>query len=183
MMLRKLGGYGAATAATPYLLIKVAWIFGILLPDARMGEPARRAINATTALLALVGVLLGWRSAGPEASGCPPGWWCCRSGWAPACWCRWCCWPGAGAGGSGRRSGGRRFAFWGYAKARWPEALAGPLDGGDAPGTPARCGCRWPAWSRWAASCSAAPSCIRRWGAPSGSTPAGWTTATSGGTP
>jgi hypothetical protein len=43
MMMRKLGGYGAAIAVTPYLLIKVAWTFGILLPDARMGQSSWRS--------------------------------------------------------------------------------------------------------------------------------------------
>jgi hypothetical protein len=41
---------------------------------------------------------------------------------------------------------GLPLAFWGYAKARWPEALGGLLDGGMRPGTPAGCSDRWPAW-------------------------------------
>jgi hypothetical protein len=57
--LRKIGGYGAAVAVTPYLVIKVAWTFGLVLPNAEMGEPTWRAINATTAVLALGGILLG----------------------------------------------------------------------------------------------------------------------------
>jgi hypothetical protein len=39
-MLRKLGGYGAAIAVTPYLLIKLAWTFGILLPMPAWASPA-----------------------------------------------------------------------------------------------------------------------------------------------
>jgi hypothetical protein len=50
--LRRIGGYGGAIAVTPYLLIKVAWTFGLLLPTDDMGSASWRAINATTALLA-----------------------------------------------------------------------------------------------------------------------------------
>jgi hypothetical protein len=34
-MMQKIGSYGAAIAVTPYLLIKLAWTFGILLPERR----------------------------------------------------------------------------------------------------------------------------------------------------
>jgi prepilin signal peptidase PulO-like enzyme (type II secretory pathway) len=57
-LMRKIGGYGAAIAVTPYLLIKIAWTFRMFLPNESMGDPNWRAINATTAVLALVGILL-----------------------------------------------------------------------------------------------------------------------------
>jgi hypothetical protein len=79
-MMRRLGGYGAAIAVTPYLLIKLAWTFGILLPDARMGLHGWRAINTTTALLALVGILLGLAFSRPWGQRLPTCWWSCRSG-------------------------------------------------------------------------------------------------------
>jgi hypothetical protein len=58
-LMRKIGGYGAIVAITPYLLIKIAWTFGVFLPREAMGDPEWRAINAATAVLALVGILLG----------------------------------------------------------------------------------------------------------------------------
>ena len=157
-VMRKLGGYGAAIAVTPYLLIKVAWTFGILLPDARMGEPGWRAINATTALLALVGVLLGLAFSRPWGERLPA-WLVLVPVWvgtgllvpmvllAPVL--------GPAAVARDRAAGaaptwsieqllvvvslvgvgvGLPIAFAGYAKARWPQALGGPLDAGDAPG-------------------------------------------------
>lgn len=57
-LMRKIGDYGAAVAVTPYLLIKIAWTFGMFLPYESMGDPNWRTINATTALLALVTILL-----------------------------------------------------------------------------------------------------------------------------
>ncbi|WP_154662345.1 hypothetical protein [Risungbinella massiliensis] len=32
MKMRKICGYGAAIAVTPYLLIKIAWTFGFFIP-------------------------------------------------------------------------------------------------------------------------------------------------------
>jgi hypothetical protein len=64
-------------------------------------------------------------------------------------------------------------AFAGYAKARWPEALGGRSTPVNRPGTPASCSCRWPAWWRWGASCSASRSCSGCWVAQSGSTQPG----------
>ena len=109
MMMRKLGGYGAAIAVTPYLLIKVAWTFGILLPDARMGEPGWRVINATTALAALVGILLGLAFSRPlgrapaRLAGGAAGLGGHRTAGSDAA-----AGPGAGAGGRGQGPGGRR---------------------------------------------------------------------------
>jgi hypothetical protein len=73
--------------------------------------------------------------------------------------------------------------FWSYAKARWPEALGGPLDGGDAPGDIRRL--QLPLAGMVAMGCLLLGGTKLYWalGASTGSTPAGWTTATSGGTP
>ncbi|MGA9227394.1 MAG: hypothetical protein WB217_13705, partial [Mesobacillus sp.] len=58
MRLRRIGGYGAAIAVTPYLLIKIVWSFGLFLPTEQMGEASWRIINAVTAVLAAIGILL-----------------------------------------------------------------------------------------------------------------------------
>jgi hypothetical protein len=55
---RTIGGYGAAIAATPYLLIKIAWTFGLFLPTEEMGATSWRVINAATAVLAVIAILL-----------------------------------------------------------------------------------------------------------------------------
>jgi hypothetical protein len=156
--MRKLGGYGAAIAVTPYLLIKLAWTFGILLPDARMGQPSWRVINAITALLALIGVLLGLAFSQPWGERLPA-WLVVLPVWvgtgllvpmvllAPVL--------GPAAVARDQAAGatptwlyeqllviaslvgvglGLPIAFAGYAKARWPEALGGPLDSGRQPG-------------------------------------------------
>lgn len=56
--MRRIGGYGAALAMTPYFVIKVFWTFGLLLPRAEMAEHDWRAINAVTAVFAAAGILL-----------------------------------------------------------------------------------------------------------------------------
>ena len=157
-MLRKLGGYGAAIAVTPYLLIKLAWTSGILLPDVRMAEPTWRAINATTVLLAIIGILLGLAFILPWGERLPA-WLVLLPVWvgtgllvpmvllAPVL--------GPAAVARDQVAGaaptwfieqllvvvslvgvgvGLPIAFAGYAKARWPQALGGPLDAGNAPG-------------------------------------------------
>lgn len=58
MKFRTITGYGAAAAVTPYLLIKVAWTFGLFIPTEQMGDASWRIINATTMVLAAVGILL-----------------------------------------------------------------------------------------------------------------------------
>jgi hypothetical protein len=157
-MIRKIGGYGAAIAVTPYLLIKVAWTFGILLPDARMGQPSWRVINATTALLALAGILVGLAFSRPWGERLPA-WLVLLPVWvgtgllvpmvllapvlgpaavardqaagAPPTWSYEQLFVIVSLIGVGA---GLPIAFAGYAKARWPEALEGPLDGGAPPG-------------------------------------------------
>jgi hypothetical protein len=56
--LRRICGYGAAIAVTPYLLIKIVWTFGLFLPTEQMGDASWRIINAVTAILAMIGILL-----------------------------------------------------------------------------------------------------------------------------
>jgi hypothetical protein len=56
--MRRIFGYGAAIAVTPYLLIKIAWTFGLFLPTEQMGDVSWRGINAVTAVVAAVGILL-----------------------------------------------------------------------------------------------------------------------------
>lgn len=58
MRKRRLWGFGAAIAVTPYLLIKIAWTFGLFMPTEQMGDPSWRTANAVTMVLAAVGILL-----------------------------------------------------------------------------------------------------------------------------
>ncbi|PGU01302.1 hypothetical protein [Bacillus cereus] len=58
MRLRRICGYSAAIAVTPYLLIKIVWTFGFFLPTEQMGDANWRIINAVTAVLAAIGILL-----------------------------------------------------------------------------------------------------------------------------
>lgn len=57
---RRIWGYGAAIAITPYLLIKIAWTFGLFMPTEQMGDPSWRTANAITLVLAVVGILLAF---------------------------------------------------------------------------------------------------------------------------
>lgn len=157
-LMRRVGGYGAAIAVTPYLLIKIAWTLGVLLPNESMGDPHWRAINATTALVALVGIALAMAFTRPWGERLPA-WSVVLPAWvgtgllvpmvlvAPVL--------GPAAVAHDRAAGatatwaveqilvlvslvgigiGLPLAFVGYAKARWPEALGGPVDHGLRPG-------------------------------------------------
>ena len=157
-LMRKIGGYGAAVAVTPYLLIKIAWTFGIFLPRESMGGISWRAINATTAVLALVAILLAmalsrpWGERLPAWAVIPPVW--VGTGLlvpmlllapvlGPAAVAR-----DAAAGAADVWAHeqvsviaslvgvglGLPVALAGYASARWPDALGGPIDRGDPPG-------------------------------------------------
>ncbi len=156
--MRKIGGYGAAIALTPYLLIKIAWTFGMFLPNESMGDPNWRAINATTAVLALVGILLAMAFSRPWGERLPA-WLVIPPVWVgtgllvpmvvlapvlgPAAVVRD---EAAGAGATWAYEQifviaslvgvglGLPTALAGYAKARWPEALGGPIDCGELPG-------------------------------------------------
>lgn len=90
--LRTIGGIGAAMAVTPYLLIKIVWTFGLFVPTEEMGGADWRVINATTAFLAAVGITLALAFSRPWGKACPPGWWSCPCGWAPAYSFPCCCW-------------------------------------------------------------------------------------------
>ncbi len=48
MKKRRFWGYGAAIAVMPYLLIKIAWTFGLFMPTEQMGNPSWRTANAVT---------------------------------------------------------------------------------------------------------------------------------------
>ncbi len=157
-LMRKIGGYGAAIAITPYMLIKIAWTFGVFLPYEGMGDPDWRAINATTAILALVGILLAmafsrpWGERLPAWLVIPPVWVGTgllvpmvllapvlgpaaivrdEAAGATAAWSIEQIFVIASLVGIGL---GLPIAFAGYAKARWPEALGGPIYYGDRPG-------------------------------------------------
>lgn len=159
MRMRKIGGYGAAIAVTPYLVIKIAWTLGLFLPTEKMGQANWRAINATTAVLTLVGILLGIAFVKPWGERLPA-WLIALPVWVatgllvpmlflvpilgPAAMARdkeigvsndtWAyeqVFVMVSLFGIGL---GLPFALAGYAKARWPEALGGPLDCGDQPG-------------------------------------------------
>jgi hypothetical protein len=157
-LMRKFGGYGAAISVTPYLLIKIAWTFGMFLPRDNMGDPGWRAINATTAILALVGILLAmafsrpWGERLPAWLVVPPVWVgtgllvpmvllvpvlgpaaVARDNTAGATdvWAYEQVFVIASLVGVGL---GLPVALAGYARARWPEALGGPIDRGEGPG-------------------------------------------------
>ena len=55
---RNYWGYASAIAVSPYLIIKIAWTFGIFMPTEQMGDSSWRTANAVTLVLALVGILL-----------------------------------------------------------------------------------------------------------------------------
>lgn len=158
MKLRRFSGYGVAIAVTPYLLIKIAWVVGLFLPTEQMGEASWRAINAATAALAAVAILLAMAFCRPWGERLPA-WVVALPVWvgtgllvpmvllAPVL--------GPAAIARDREAGaadvwafeqilvmvslvgigiGLPLALAGYAKARWPEALSGPVDFGDRPG-------------------------------------------------
>lgn len=71
--LRTIAGHGAALAVLPYLLIKIAWTLGVLLPTPAMAAGSWRAINALTAVLAAVGILLALAFCRPWGERLPAG--------------------------------------------------------------------------------------------------------------
>lgn len=157
--MRRICGYGTVIAVMPYMLIKIAWTFGLFLPTEEMGEADWRAINATTAVLAAVGILLATAFVRPWGERLPA-WLIVIPVWVgtgllvpmlllapvlgPAAMSRdeqaeastdlWAyeqtfvmiSLVGVGIG--------LPLALAGYARARWPEALSGPADPGQAPG-------------------------------------------------
>lgn len=83
--LRRICGYGAAIAVTPYLLIKIVWTFGFFLPTEQMGEANWRIINAVTAVLAAIGILLAMAFCRPWGSDYLRGWLLYPFGLVPVC--------------------------------------------------------------------------------------------------
>lgn len=158
MRLRRFSGYGVVIAVTPYLLIKIAWTVGLFLPTEQMGEASWRAINASTAALAAVAILLAMAFCRPWGERLPA-WVVALPVWvgtgllvpmvllAPVL--------GPAAIARDREAGaadvwayeqilvmvslvgigiGLPLALAGYAKTRWPEALSGPVDFTNRPG-------------------------------------------------
>ncbi|MCQ0025530.1 hypothetical protein M4914_23065 [Streptomyces somaliensis DSM 40738] len=149
--LRRIGGLGAAVAATPYLLVKTVWSFGLLVPTREMAGADWRAVNAATGFLAAVGIVLATAFSRPWGERLPA-WTVVLPVWvgtgflvpvlllAPVL--------GPAAVDRDRRVGppdfwvyeqvlvmvslvgvgiGLPLALVGYVRARWPEALTGPL--------------------------------------------------------
>jgi putative flippase GtrA len=148
---RQIGGLGAAIAVTPYLLIKIVWTFGFFIPTEEMGGADWRAINAATAFLAAVGIVLAMAFSRPWGERLPA-WLVALPVWVgtgllvPMLLLA----PVLGPAAMTRDQDAGSPDFWiyeqilvmislvgvgvglplalaGYAKARWPEALGGPL--------------------------------------------------------
>ncbi|WNQ14281.1 hypothetical protein MJA45_18355 [Paenibacillus aurantius] len=154
MKMRRICGYGAALAVTPYLLIKIAWTFGLFLPTEQMGDASWRAINAATAVIAAVGILLAMAFCRPWGERLPA-WLVALPVWmgtgllVPLLLLA----PVLGPAAMNRDMEAGAADFWayeqifvmvsligvgiclplalaGYAKARWPEALGGSTESG-----------------------------------------------------
>jgi hypothetical protein len=151
MTIRRIAGSSAAVAMTPYLLIKVAWTFGILVPTEEMNSASWRAVNATTAVLAAAGILLALALSRPWGERLP-GWLIALPVWVgtglliPMVFLAPVLGPAAIVRDRQANSAdvwvyeqvfvmlslvgvgvGLPIALAGYARARWPEALSGPL--------------------------------------------------------
>lgn len=155
LKMRRISGYSVAIAVTPYLLIKIAWTFGLFLPTEQMGETSWRTINAATVALVSVAILLAMAFCRPWGERLPA-WLVALPVWvgtgllvpivflAPAL--------GPAAMGRDKEAGaadiwayeqilvmvslvgvgiGLSLGLAGYAKARWPEALGGPIEDGE----------------------------------------------------
>lgn len=152
MKMRRFCGYGAAIAVMPYLLIKIAWTFGLFIPTEQMGDASWRAINAATAVLAMVGILLALAFSRPWGERLPA-WLVALPVWVgtgllvPMLLLA----PVLGPAAMSRDMAAGAADIWayeqifvmvsligvgiflplalaGYTKARWPEALSGPTD-------------------------------------------------------
>ncbi|OKI46556.1 hypothetical protein A6A29_27360 [Streptomyces sp. TSRI0281] len=159
LKIRRICGYGTAIAVMPYMLIKIAWAFGLFLPTEEMGEADWRAINATTAVLAAVGILLAMAFIRPWGERLPS-WLIILPVWVgtgllvPMLVLAPVLGPAAMSRDEQADSStdfwvyeqvfvmislvgvgiGLPLALAGYARSRWPEALGGPTDHADTPG-------------------------------------------------
>ncbi|KRG13664.1 hypothetical protein ACA30_14265 [Virgibacillus soli] len=158
MRLRRICGYGAAITVTPYLLIKIVWTFGFFLPTEQMGDISWRIINAVTAVLSAIGILLAMAFCRPWGERLPA-WLIALPIWVgtgllvPMLLIA----PVLGPAAMIRDQEAGAADFWvyeqvfvmislfgigiflplalaGYAKARWPEALGGPTNYKELPG-------------------------------------------------
>ncbi|WHY80228.1 hypothetical protein QNH20_25390 [Neobacillus sp. WH10] len=156
--MRRICGYCAAIAVTPYLLIKIAWTFGLFLPTEQMGDASWRAINAATVVVAAVGILLALAFSRPWGERLPA-WLVALPVWVgtgllvPMLLLV----PVLGPAAMNRDKEAGATDFWGYeqifvmvslvgvgiflplalagyTKLRWPEALGGPIEYGELPG-------------------------------------------------
>jgi hypothetical protein len=152
--IRHVAGHGAAIAVTPYLLIKILWTFGLFLPTGKMDEANWRVINATTAVLAAIGILLAMAFTRPWGERLPA-WLVALPVWigtgflvpllllapvlGPAAMARdqeagsadvWAYEQGLVMMSLVGVGIGLPLALAGYTRARWPEAVSGPLDVG-----------------------------------------------------
>ncbi|TLS50094.1 hypothetical protein FE782_22445 [Paenibacillus antri] len=156
--MRKIWGYGAAAAVSPYLLIKIAWTFGLFMPTSQMGDPSWRTANAVTMVLAAAGILLAMAFCRPWGERLPS-WLVVFPVWVgtgllvPMLLLA----PVLGPAAIRRDMGTGSADYWvyeqvfvmlslvgvgiclplalaGYAKTRWPESLGGPIDCGDPQG-------------------------------------------------
>lgn len=204
--MRRICGYGTVIAVMPYMLIKIAWTFGLFLPTEEMGEADWRAINATTAVLAAVGILLATAFVRPWGERLPA-WLIVIPVWVgtgllvPMLLLAPVLGPAAMSRDEQAEAStdlwayeqtfvmislvgvgiGLPLALAGYARARWPEALSGPADPGRPRGTPWRCRPPCPGCSRPAVSRSASSRCSGRRAAKRDSTRAACPTVTCGG--
>lgn len=157
--IRRISGNAAAIAVAPYLFIKILWAFGLFVPTEEMAGADWRAINAATAVLAAVGITLAMAFSRPWGNKLPA-WLVALPVWvgtgllvpmlllAPVL--------GPAAMSKDKEAGAPDFwiyeqilvmislvgagiglplALLGYARARWPEALGGPLDCGEPHGS------------------------------------------------
>ncbi|OMF58877.1 hypothetical protein BK138_10465 [Paenibacillus rhizosphaerae] len=151
-------GYGTAIAVSPYLLIKIAWTFGLFMPTDQMGDPSWRIANAVTMVLAAACILLAMSFCRPWGERLPS-WLVALPVWVgtgllvPMLLIA----PILGPAAINRDMEAGTADFWvyeqifvmvslvgvgiclpialvGYAKARWPEALGGRIDCGNLPG-------------------------------------------------
>lgn len=155
LKMRRISGYFAAVAVTPYLLIKISWTCGLFLPTEQMRDAGWRTINAATVALAAIAILLAMAFCRPWGERLPA-WLVALPVWVgtgllvPMLFLA----PVLGRAAIERDKDAGAADVWayeqilvmvslvgvgiglslglaGYAKARWPEALGGPIEYGE----------------------------------------------------